>query len=136
MLAAIAGKSPRIVVGERPAAILLRMSEDERREAAQREAEAGDAVAKEAPGQPTDDDSVDDEPMETPFDHPLFLPAVLLGLSLWFFWDGFVVPMEGHLAFNRWGFAVLAVATAWFGYRGLREMRQSRTDDQDDQPAG
>jgi len=111
------------------------MSEDERREAAKREAEAGDAAAKEAPGQPTDDELVDDEPMETPFDHPLFLPAVLLGLSLWFFWDGFVVPMEGHLAFNRWGFAVLAVATAWFGYRGLREMRQSRSDDQDDQPA-
>jgi hypothetical protein len=68
----------------------------------------------------------DDEPVETPFDHPLFLPVVLLGLSLWFLWDGFIVPMEDHLAFNRWGFAVLATATAYFGYKGIRELRETR----------
>jgi len=76
-----------------------------------------------------------DEPVETPFDHPLFLPAVLLGLSLWFLWDGFIVPMEEHLAFNRWGFAVLGVATLWFGYKGIRELREERRDtppDRDD----
>jgi hypothetical protein len=88
------------------------MSEDEQREDA---AQASD----------TEDD---DEPVETPFDHPLFLPVVLLGLSLWFFWDGFVVPMEDHLTFNRWGFAVLAVLTAWFGYKGIQEMRERRDD--------
>jgi hypothetical protein len=65
----------------------------------------------------------DDEPVETPFDHPLFLPVVLLGLSLWFFWDGFVVPMQDHLTFNRGGFAVLALATCWYGYKGIQEMR-------------
>ena len=68
----------------------------------------------------------DDEQVETPFDHPLFLPVVLLGLSLWFLWDGFIAPMEEHLAFNRWGFAVLALATLYFGVQGLREMRRGR----------
>ncbi len=68
----------------------------------------------------------DDEPIETPFDHPLFLPVILLGLSLWFLWDGFIVPLEDHLAFNRWGFALLSTATAWFGYKGIQEMRETR----------
>lgn len=88
-------------------------TEDERRED-----EAGTAAAED-----------DDEPVETPFDHPLFLPIVLLGLSLWFFWDGFVVPMEDHLTFNRAGFAVLGVATLWFGYKGIKEMRERSSDD-------
>jgi hypothetical protein len=74
-------------------------------------------------------DSDDDEPVETPFDHPLFLPVVLLGLSLWFFWDGFVVPLEGHETFNRGGFAVLFVATCWYGYKGIKEMRERARED-------
>ncbi len=75
------------------------------------------------------EDETEDEPVETPFDHPLFLPAVLLGLSLWFLWDGFIVPMEDHLAFNRWGFGVLAVATLYFGFRGFQELRARRDED-------
>ena len=66
------------------------------------------------------------EAPRTPFDHPLFLPVILLGLSLWCLWDGFIVPLEDHLAFNRWGFALLATATAWFGYKGIQEMRETR----------
>jgi hypothetical protein len=76
------------------------------------------------PNEEIEAEELEDEPVETPFDHPLFLPAVLLGLSLWFLWDGFIAPMEDHLTFNRVGFAVLAVATAWFGYKGIREMRE------------
>ena len=133
MLATIAWKSPRVMDGSKAAAILSSMPDDDDLETPKQpgEAEERDAEGGEA-------ETIEDEPMETPFDHPLFLPAVLLGLSLWFFWDGFVVPMEGHLAFNRWGFAVLAVATAWFGYRGFKEMRQARSDDRgrDDQPVG
>ena len=71
----------------------------------------------------------DDEAVDTPFDHPLFLPVVLLGLTLWFLWDGFIVPMEEHLLFNRGGFVVFALATAWYGYRGLQEMRERREGD-------
>jgi hypothetical protein len=72
----------------------------------------------------------DDDRVETPFDHPLFLPVVLLGLSLWFLWDGFIVPMEEHLLFNRGGFVVFALGTLWFGYKGIQEMRAGR----DEQP--
>ena len=85
-------------------------------------------------GNETDDtdESLDeiDDAVETPFDHPFFLPAILLGLSLWFFWDGFVVPMEEHLTFNRWGFAVLATLTLWFGRRAILEMREDRENEE------
>jgi hypothetical protein len=76
-------------------------------------------------------EGADDEQTETPFDHPLFLPVVLLGLSLWFLWDGFIVPLEGHLVFNRLGFAVLALATLYFGIRGVREMRRDQDSSSD-----
>ena len=75
------------------------------------------------------DEREPDESTETPFDHPLFLPVILLGLTIWFFWDGFVDPMVDHLAFNRGGFAVLALATAWFGYKGLQELRERSARD-------
>lgn len=92
------------------------------------------ALAQE-PSEAAEAEATDDEPIETPFDHPLFLPVVLLGLSLWFLWDGFIVPMEDHLTFNRWGFAVLALLTLWFGYKGIRELRETPRDapgEQDD----
>lgn len=83
-----------------------------------------DAQIRQGADASVDPDPADaEERVETPFDHPLFLPAVLLGLSLWFLWDGFIVPMEDHLTFNRVGFAVLALATLWFGYKGIQEMR-------------
>ncbi len=88
-------------------------------------------------------ESEEDGPVETPFDHPLFLPVILGGLSLWFFYDGFINQDEAmleHLTFNRGGFAVLSVAAAWFGYKGWREMRENassatRSPD-DDRPIG
>lgn len=93
--------------------------------------EAGVEASAEAAanGAPDEDE---DEPIDTPFEHPLFVPVVLLGLSLWFLWDGFIVPMEDHLSFNRWGFGVLAVLTLWFGYRGIREMREEGRDERDE----
>jgi hypothetical protein len=95
-----------------------------------KESEGSEHSGRQDPELPEEED--EDEATETPFDHPLFLPAVLLGLSLWFLWDGFIDPMEEHLAFNRWGFAVLGLATAWFGYKGIQEMRSSREDDASD----
>ena len=87
--------------------------------------------------------SDEEGPVETPFDHPLFLPVILGGLSLWFFYDGFINQDEAmleHLAFNRGGFAVLSVAAAWFGYKGWREMRESASSStpspDDDRPIG
>jgi hypothetical protein len=65
-------------------------------------------------------------PPPTPFDHPFFLPAILLGLTLWFGYDAYVnqdPEMLEHLAFNRYGFRLLLAGTLWFGYRGWAELR-------------
>ncbi len=79
------------------------------------------------------EDPADEEgPVETPFDHPLFLPVILVGLSLWFFYDGFInqdPDMLEHLTFNRGGFAILSVAAVWFGYKGWQEMRKDASSD-------
>jgi hypothetical protein len=68
-------------------------------------------------------------PPPTPFDHPLFLPVILIGLTLWFGYDGFISDdpdMQEHLTFNRGGFAVTLLASIWFGWKGLKEWRQTR----------
>jgi hypothetical protein len=73
-----------------------------------------------------------DAPADTPFDHPLFLPAILAGLWVWFGYDGFLnqdPEMLEHLSFNRGGFAILSAATAWFGYKGWKEMSERNPQD-------
>lgn len=78
----------------------------------------------------------------TPLDHPLFLPVILLGMTIWFGYDGFInqdPDMLEHLTFNRWGFGALALATVWFGRKGLAEMRarkQEASQDGSDPPSG
>lgn len=91
-----------------------------------------------------DDKSVEDQadkpaeqaPPPTPFDHPLFLPALLLAGMLWFGYDGWINPAfqeggESHdsLDFNRYGFAVLGVLTAWFGFKGWKEFQADKKSD-------
>ena len=63
-------------------------------------------------------------PPPTPFDHPLFLPAILAGLALWFGYDGWFNPEIKAVNFNRYGFGVLLLGALWFGYKGLKEMRE------------
>lgn len=73
----------------------------------------------------------EEEETETPFDHPLFLPLLLGGLSLWFFYDGFInqdPEMLKHLSWNRYGFAASALATLWYGYKGWQELRERPSD--------
>ena len=68
-------------------------------------------------------------PPPTPFDHPLFLPALLFAGMLWFGYDGWInqdPSMQEHLQFNRWGFGVLTLLTAWFGYKGLAEWKEDK----------
>ncbi len=66
-------------------------------------------------------------PAPTPFDHPLFLPILLFGLSVWFGYDGWFNPaMEEHRTFNQGGFVVLSLATAWFGIKGYREWKEDQ----------
>ena len=84
-----------------------------------------------------------DHPVETPFDHPLFLPVILTGLCLYFFYDGCInqdPEMLQHLAFNRGGCGVLFLAATWCGYKGWKEMRGNASTDapssDDDRPIG
>lgn len=73
-------------------------------------------------------------PAPTPFDHPLFLPVLLVGLALWFGYDGFIntdPDMLEHRTFNRVGFGVLVLAFLRWGIRGIREWKEER-----DQTAG
>ena len=72
------------------------------------------------------DDSEDEGPAPTPFDHPLFLPALLFAFMLWFGYDGWLNSemKPEYIGFNRWGFAALVALTLWFGYKGVQEMRE------------
>ncbi len=83
-------------------------------------------------------------PPPTPFDHPLFLPVLLVAGAIWFGYDGWInqdPDMLEHRDFNRYGFAVLAVLTGWFGFKGWQEWRSqasasdSTTISSDDPPA-
>ncbi len=74
-------------------------------------------------------------PPPTPFDHPLFLPALLLAGVVWFGYDGFLnqdPDMLEHQTFNRVGFVLLAVATLWYGRKGLTEMKELRAESEAD----
>lgn len=79
--------------------------------------------------------SAEEAPAPTPFDHPMFLPALLFAFALWFGYDGFLntdPDMVEHSTFNRVGFALWVVLLAYYGVRGIREMREdaARSDDE------
>lgn len=74
-------------------------------------------------------------PPPTPFDHPLFLPALLLAGVIWFGYDGFISQdpdMLEHQSFNRYGFGLLLLLTAWFGYKGWNEWQADKADSESD----
>ena len=68
-------------------------------------------------------DEVETGPAPTPFDHPLFLPAVCIGFTLWFGYDTYIHPMEDHLDFNYYGFKVVLAAAVWYGYLAYCEIK-------------
>lgn len=75
-----------------------------------------------------DAEGVDEAPAPTPFDHPMFLPALLFAFALWFGYDGFLntdPEMMEHQGFNRGGFALWVVLFLYYGWRGLQEMREA-----------
>jgi hypothetical protein len=67
----------------------------------------------------------DEERASTPFDHPFFLPALLIGFTAWFGYDGWLnADFDPQwISFNRWGFCVLFVLAAYFTYQSVRETR-------------
>jgi hypothetical protein len=93
----------------------------------ERSNQAMEAKDKERQQSALEDD--DDDDVESPFDHPAFLPVILWGLSIWFGYDGWInqdPDMLEHLAFNRWGFGVLVIAGIWFTIQAVREIRADR----------
>lgn len=82
----------------------------------------------EDPEKPQDRGSEDGGPelASTPLDHPLFLPVLFAGVSVWFGYDAYFTTdpdMLEHLDFNRYGFRILVFLTALYGYRGSCELR-------------
>ncbi|MBW2229787.1 MAG: hypothetical protein JRG92_04465 [Deltaproteobacteria bacterium] len=87
-------------------------------ERADEESKSGQPEAREPQGPPP-----------TPFDHPLFLPVLLLAGMIWFGYDGWInadPDMLEHRTFNRVGFAILTGMTGWFGYRGYGEWKNDK----------
>ena len=71
-------------------------------------------------------DPVDpEERASTPFDHPYFLPALLIAFAAWFGYDGWLNPEfdKQWLSFNRYGFFVLLPLAAYFTVQAVRERR-------------
>jgi hypothetical protein len=78
---------------------------------------------------PVGTEEEEEEQAPTPFDHPLFLPVLLTGLTLWFGYDGFLNPdpeMMEHGTFNRVGFGVLLVAAIYYGVTGYKEWKEDQ----------
>ena len=95
----------------------------------EREQTGLEAKARDSAGGAVDEDEEDDDDVGSPFDHPAFLPVLLWALSLWFGYDGWFnddPDMQEHIAFNRYGFAVLVVLGIWFTVQAVREMRAER----------
>ncbi len=91
--------------------------------------------------EPTDADPVGEqiEPEEqepeyapTPFDGPYFVPVLLLGMCLWFAYDGWFNPdrldpeasLSKYVAFNQYGAVILGVAGAALGLRAWRQQQK------------
>lgn len=77
-------------------------------------------------------DDEDDDDMESPFDHPAFLPVVLWALSIWFGYDGWInqdPDMLEHSTFNRWGFVALTLGGIYYTIQAVRELRDSDESD-------
>ena len=92
------------------------------------QAEPDAAVAAASNASTAQDDTrsgdVDEEvaPAPTPFDHPLFLPAVCIGFTVWFGYDTYIQPMDEHLDFNFYGFKIVLAAATGYGYLAWCEM--------------
>jgi peptidoglycan/LPS O-acetylase OafA/YrhL len=54
----------------------------------------------------------EDEDAGSPFDHPAFLPVLLVALACWFGYDGWYNESIESVRFNRYGFGFLMGAAA------------------------
>jgi len=95
---------------------------------------AGDADDTSAPAAGTTDAQGARErrgPPPNPLYHPLFLPTLLVGFTLWFGYDGFLTSdpeMLEHQTFNRVCFALTLLFCLRVVPRGIREYRQEQAE--------
>jgi hypothetical protein len=88
--------------------------------------ERGDRASRDPDGDEIEED-LEDTP-RNPFDNPYFLPVLLLGLSLWFGYDGWFNAdehMQKYRLFNQIGFAVLVLGGIWSLVRARRDTRDT-----------
>jgi hypothetical protein len=73
--------------------------------------------------EPAEEES--EERAETPFDHPYFLPALLIAFTVWFGYDGWLDKdfNPEYITFNRWGFFILLPLAVYFTIQAVREKR-------------
>ena len=97
----------------------------------------GDRMADEKTETPPDLEPVDseeeeewedDEEQSTPFDHPFFLPVLLIAFALWFGYDGWFNEDMEWLKFNRYGFGILFVGAVYYTFRAAQEFRERAGD--------
>jgi hypothetical protein len=74
------------------------------------------------------DPAESEERASTPFDHPYFLPALLIAFTVWFGYDGWLNKDfdPQWIGFNRWGFFILLPLSAWFTIQAVRERRRGK----------
>ncbi len=85
----------------------------------------------ESPQDPTEEP----EYAPTPFDGPYFIPVLLLGMCVWFAYDGWFNPerldpeasLSKYVAFNQYGDVILGVLGSLLGVRAWRQ--QQKGDD-------
>ncbi len=78
------------------------------------------------PSAPADEES--EEQSTTPFDHPFFLPVLLIVFSLWFGYDGWLNAdfNPEWITFNRWGFFLLLPLAVYYTIQAVRETRRDK----------
>jgi hypothetical protein len=62
----------------------------------------------------------EEERPKTPFDHPAFLPVLLIGFMVWFGYDGWFNPDMEWIKFNRYGFGFLVGGSIYATLQALR----------------
>ena len=75
----------------------------------------------------------DQQPAPTPFDNPWLLPILLIGLALWFSYDGWLNPETKSILFNRICAPISALAALWLMRGAVRETRLRREGEQSGQ---